>query len=59
MFCQCVDKKVGTNCPELSTTFKMLPLGASKGGASNCPTTWHNSTDTQIRALAQPLNDQL
>ena len=59
MFCKYLDKKIGTNCPELSITLKMLLLGASKGSASNSPITWHNSTDNQIRALDQPLNGQL
>ena len=54
-FHQWLDKKVGTSCPELPTVLKILPLIANHGGTSGWPSTWHNSTDAQIRALDQPL----
>ena len=54
-FRQYFNKKVGTSCPELKTILKILPLGANHIGALDWPTTWHNSTDAQIRGLDQPL----
>ena len=55
-FHQCLDKKVGTGCPELPTILKILPLIANHGGTWGWPSTWHNSTNAQIRALDQPLH---
>ena len=54
-FCQCSDKKVGISCSELSTILKNLPLSANHDGVSGWPSTWHNSSNAQIRALDQPL----
>ena len=34
---------------------KLLPLGVNHGDTSGWPSTWYNSTHTQIRALDQPL----
>ena len=34
---------------------KILPLSTKHGGGSIWPSTWHNSTNAQIRALDQPL----
>ena len=32
-FCQYLDKKVATSCPEFSAIFKILPLYTNHGGA--------------------------
>lgn len=50
-----LDKKVGTSYPELSTKQKILPLNTNHGGTSGRSLARHNSTNTQIRALYQPL----
>ena len=39
----------------MATVLKILPLITNHGGTSGWPSTWHNSTNTQIRALDQPL----
>ena len=55
-FHQCLDKKVEASCPELSKILKILPLIANHGGVSGWPSTWHNSTNAQIRVLDQLLH---
>ena len=58
-FCQYLDKKVGTTCPGLSTILKILPLITNYGGTSGWPSTCHNSTNTHIRAVGQPLGGEM
>ena len=50
-FCQYLDKKMGTSCPDLSIILKLLPLEANHGSTSGWPSTWLTSTSAHIRAL--------
>ena len=54
--CQYLDKNVRTSCPAFSIILKILALVANHGTTLGWPSTWHNATDTQIRALDQPLS---
>ena len=51
-FCQYLGKKVGGSCAQVSKK-QLDQLERHRGHASK--STWHNSTDTQIRVLDHPL----
>ena len=53
-FCKYLNRTAGTSCCEFWAIFKISSFGANYGGASGWLLTWHNSTDTQIRALDHP-----
>ena len=53
-FCKYLNRTAGTSCCEFWAIFKISSFGANYGGAWGWLLTWHNSTDTQIRALDHP-----